>query len=45
LKISESNIKALIAKLPHLKEEIQKVIVGQDQVLEEMIIALMAGGH
>lgn len=45
MKISESNIKALIAKLPHLKEEIQKVIVGQDQVLEEMIIALMAGGH
>jgi MoxR-like ATPase len=45
LKISESNIKALIAKLPHLKEEIQKVIVGQDQVLEEMIISLMAGGH
>jgi MoxR-like ATPase len=45
LKISESNIKAIIAKLPHLKQEIQKVIVGQDQVLEEMIIALMAGGH
>ncbi|WP_395809622.1 AAA family ATPase [Daejeonella sp.] len=45
MKISESNIKALIAKLPHLKEEIQKVIVGQDQVLEEMIISLMAGGH
>jgi len=45
LEISESNIKAIIAKLPHLKQEIQKVIVGQDQVLEEMIIALMAGGH
>ena len=45
MEISESNIKAIIAKLPHLKQEIQKVIVGQDQVLEEMIIALMAGGH
>ena len=45
MKISESNIKAIIAKLPHLKQEIQKIIVGQDQVLEEMIIALMAGGH
>ncbi|WP_395626525.1 AAA family ATPase [Daejeonella sp.] len=45
MEISESKIKATIAKLPHLKQEIQKVIVGQDQVLEEMIIALMAGGH
>lgn len=45
MKISESNIKAIIAKLPYLKQEIQKVIVGQDQVLEEMIITLMAGGH
>ncbi|WP_363244650.1 MoxR family ATPase [Daejeonella sp.] len=43
--MSESKIKAIISKLPHLKQEIQKVIVGQDQVLEEMIIALMAGGH
>lgn len=45
MEISESKIKAIIAKLPHLKQEIQKVIIGQDQVLEEMIIALMAGGH
>jgi MoxR-like ATPase len=43
--MSESKIKTIISKLPHLKQEIQKVIVGQDQVLEEMIIALMAGGH
>jgi MoxR-like ATPase len=45
MEMSESKIKAIISKLPHLKQEIQKVIVGQDQVLEEMIIALMAGGH
>lgn len=45
MEISESKIKAIIAKLPELKQEIQKVIIGQDQVLEEMIIALMAGGH
>ncbi|WP_237488240.1 AAA family ATPase [Hufsiella ginkgonis] len=34
-----------MAKLPRLKQEIQKVIVGQDHILEEIIIALMAGGH
>jgi MoxR-like ATPase len=45
MEISESKIKAIIAKLPNLKQEIQKIIVGQDEVLEEMIIALMAGGH
>lgn len=45
MEISEGNIKTIIAKLPGLKKEVQKVIVGQDQVLEEMIIALMAGGH
>lgn len=45
MEMSESKIKAIISKLPHLKQEIQKVIVGQDQVLEEMIITLMAGGH
>lgn len=45
MEISESKLKAIIAKLPHLKNEIQKVIVGQDQILEELIIALMAGGH
>lgn len=45
MEISESNIKTILAKLPGLKKEVQKVIVGQDRVLEELIIALMAGGH
>lgn len=42
---SESNIRALIDKVSLLKSEIQKVIVGQDVIIEEMLIALMAGGH
>ena len=45
MEISESNLKAIIAKLPLLKNEVQKIIVGQDQVIEELVIALMAGGH
>lgn len=28
-----------------LKQEIKKVIVGQDIVIEEMLVALLAGGH
>lgn len=45
MEISESNLKTLIHKISLLKEEIQKVIVGQDVIIEEMLVALMAGGH
>jgi MoxR-like ATPase len=45
LEISENEVEMLVRKLSLLKKEIQKVIVGQDVVIEEMLIALMAGGH
>jgi MoxR-like ATPase len=45
LEISEHNVETLVNKLSLLKKEIQNVIVGQDVVIEEMLIALMAGGH
>jgi MoxR-like ATPase len=45
LNYSEDAVKDLLAKLPLLKREIQKVIVGQDAVLDEILIALLAGGH
>lgn len=45
MEISESTVKNLLAKLSQLKGEIQKVIVGQDVILEEIIVALLAGGH
>ncbi|TDQ08388.1 AAA family ATPase [Pedobacter metabolipauper] len=45
MEISESNIKELIHKVSLLKKEIQKVIVGQDIIIEEMLVALLAGGH
>jgi MoxR-like ATPase len=37
--------KDLVAKIPLLKKEIAKVIVGQEDVLDEIIITLLAGGH
>src|SRR6195952_3594063 len=43
--LTEENIKDLLAKLPKLKTEIQKVIVGQDAILDEMLVAFLAGGH
>lgn len=45
MEISESNVKILINKISQLKDEIQKIIVGQDIIIEEMLVALMAGGH
>ncbi len=45
LEISETTVKDLLGKLAQLKSEIQKVIVGQDIILEEIIVALLAGGH
>lgn len=41
----ESKVSQVIDKVALLKDEIQKVIVGQDIIIEEMLIALMAGGH
>ncbi len=45
MEITEADLHSLLGKLSQLKKEIQKVIVGQDAVIEEMIIALLAGGH
>nr|MBI1229731.1 AAA domain-containing protein [Cytophagales bacterium] len=37
--------RTLLDKLPLLKTEIQKVIVGQAEAVEEVLITLLAGGH
>ena len=42
---NEKQVTDLLLKLSLLKKEIQKVIVGQDIVLEEILVALLAGGH
>lgn len=43
--MTEQEIHHLLSKLPRLKEEIQQIIVGQDEVLDEVLITLLAGGH
>jgi MoxR-like ATPase len=45
LEPTEKDVKTLLAKLPQLKSEIQKVIVGQDHILDELLVAFLAGGH
>lgn len=45
LKTIENEVSTLTAKLTNLKEEIHKVIVGQDVVIEQLLVALLAEGH
>ncbi len=45
MELTVSTVEELLQKVSSLKREIQKVIVGQDVVLEEILVALLAGGH
>ncbi|MDB5140901.1 MAG: family ATPase [Mucilaginibacter sp.] len=45
MELTENEIKTLLGKLPQLKTEIQKVIVGQEHILDELLVAFLAGGH
>ncbi len=42
---SRVDVLALNAKLEIIKEEIRKVIVGQDRVIDLIMVALLANGH
>lgn len=39
------SVEELISKKTRLKEEIGKIIIGQDQVIEEILISIFSGGH
>ena len=40
-----THYKALVGKLPQLRNEIGKVIIGQQEAISEVLISLLAGGH
>ncbi len=43
--LQEAEIQELIQKLKLLEAEIHKIIVGQEDVVRQMLVCLMAGGH
>ncbi len=43
--ITESEIQARIARLTALREAIGQAVVGQAAVVEQLLVALLAGGH
>lgn len=45
LKTAEQEVNELVAKLADLKKEIAKVIVGQEETVEQLLITFLAGGH
>jgi MoxR-like ATPase len=45
MNIDESAVAAQLQSLQTLKDSIAQVIVGQDEVVEQLLIGLLAGGH
>lgn len=45
LEKEEKEIKRLVGKLKDLKQEIAKVIVGQERTVDQLLITFLAGGH
>ncbi|WP_166425325.1 MoxR family ATPase [Paraglaciecola sp. 20A4] len=43
--LSEQNILQLLAKLTSVTDEIARVIVGQRDVVQQLLVAMLAGGH
>ena len=44
-KNNENTIHEVKEKVDHLIAEVQKVIVGKQQIIELMLVALFSGGH
>jgi len=44
-KMKEQEITDTLAKLANVVDEVGKVIVGQQHVIEELLISILAGGH
>lgn len=45
LKETEASVRRIIDKLQDLKSEIRKVIVGQEETIDQLLITFLAGGH
>ena len=43
--LDEERVEGLVAELAALRDEIGKVILGQDETVEQLLVALLAGGH
>ena len=42
---TEADVAARLDQLKHLRHAIAQAVVGQDEVVEQLLIGLLAGGH
>ena len=45
IQIDEARFAELVEKVKRIREEIAKVIVGQDDVIEKLLMCILSGGH
>jgi MoxR-like ATPase len=45
LQKTEQSVQQLVGQLKDLKKEISKIIVGQDETIDQLLITFLAGGH
>ena len=45
LKTAERQVGEIISRLQAVRGEIQKVIIGQEETLDQLLITFLAGGH
>src|SRR5688572_411232 len=45
LQVTEQNVREIISKLKGLKQEIKKIIVGQEEAVDQLLVTFLAGGH
>lgn len=45
LQATEEHVQEIISKLTALKQEMKKVIVGQEETVSQLLITFLAGGH
>ena len=38
-------VEQLVSKYKALQQEIKKIIVGQDEVVEQVLLSIFSGGH
>jgi MoxR-like ATPase len=43
--LTEADVQKLLARVPRLRAEIAKAIIGQQRVVDELLTAFIAGGH
>ncbi len=45
LQSTANNVNEIVLKLGALKQEMKKVIVGQDETIDQLLVTFLAGGH